>query len=87
MESIWRYCISIGGNMFKQYRRTNIAEMRPVTHEECDGEVSGLISISKADLQAGSPKKGDMIARNPDNHDDQWLVAAGYFTKNFEEIS
>jgi hypothetical protein len=25
-----------------------------------------------------------MIARNPKNHDDQWLVAAQYFSDNFE---
>ena len=24
------------------------------------------------------------IARNPKNHDDQWLVAAKYFADNFE---
>jgi hypothetical protein len=32
----------------------------------------------------GSPKAGDMIARNPGNHEDQWLVAAQYFADNFE---
>jgi hypothetical protein len=37
------------------------------------------ISISKEDFAAGSPKAGDMIARNPKNHADQWLVAAQYF--------
>jgi uncharacterized protein YozE (UPF0346 family) len=25
-----------------------------------------------------------MIARNPKNHDDQWLVAKQYFEDNFE---
>jgi uncharacterized protein YozE (UPF0346 family) len=25
-----------------------------------------------------------MIARNPKNHDDQWLVAKRYFEDNFE---
>jgi uncharacterized protein YozE (UPF0346 family) len=25
-----------------------------------------------------------MIARNPKNHDDQWLVAKQYFENNFE---
>jgi hypothetical protein len=32
------------------------------------------------------PKEGDMIARNPKNHKDQWLVAAQYFADNFEPI-
>ena len=27
-----------------------------------------------------------MIARNPENHDDMWLVAKDYFDSNFAEI-
>ena len=66
--------------MFKRYRRKQIAELRPyVLGENMEG-----ISISEADKLAGSPKLGDMIARNPKNHDDQWLVAAQYFTDNFD---
>lgn len=74
---------------FKQYRRTQIAEMRTVTEGEVNF-ISGLhskISVSSVDRAAGSPKIGDMIARNPKNHDDQWLVAAKYFADNFEPIS
>jgi hypothetical protein len=44
------------------------------------------ISVSDPDRAAGSPKAGDMIARNPKNHADQWLVAAQYFRDNFELI-
>jgi hypothetical protein len=66
--------------MFKQYRRKQIAELRP--YEE--GEPLYGVSISAADKAAGSPKAGDMIARNPKNHADQWLVAAQYFADNFE---
>lgn len=69
-------------NKFIQYRRKQIAEMRPY---ELGEEMNG-ISISMVDSQAGSPKKGDMIARNPKNHMDQWLVAAAYFADNFESI-
>lgn len=68
---------------FKQYRRTQVAEMRPATKEDGDNP---RISISAPDRDAGSPKPGDMIARNPKNHDDQWLVAAQYFADNFEEM-
>jgi len=79
---------------FKKYRRTQIAEMRPVTAEEIElGRLvttkthsRGAISVSDVDLQNGSPKNGDMIARNPKNHEDQWLVAAQYFADNFETI-
>ncbi len=44
------------------------------------------ISISEQDLKNNSPKLGDMIARNPKNHLDQWLVAKEYFDNNFEKI-
>ena len=82
--------------MFKQYKRTQIAEMRPVSESEIDeyyynNQISIIestlkVSISDSDIKNGSPKKGDMIARNPKNHNDQWLVAEQYFKDNFEEI-
>jgi len=69
---------------FKQYRRKQIAELRPYV----EGEVlTARVSISMADLEKGSPKLGDMIARNPLNHQDQWLVAAQYFADNFEPVA
>lgn len=68
---------------FKQYRRSQIAELRAYEPGETLDE---RISISAPDREAGSPKPGDMIARNPKNHDDQWLVAAKYFADNFEPV-
>ena len=68
---------------FQQYRRTQIAELRPYV----PGEDMVGVSISSPDLEAGSPKLGDMIARNPKNHTDQWLVAAQYFADNFESLN
>ena len=44
------------------------------------------ISVSEVDKANGSPKIGDMIARNPKNRDDQWLVSAEYFRANFEAV-
>ena len=78
---------------WKQYRRTNIAEMREVTDEEIkSGQLivsekpcRTVISVSQADKDNGSPKKGDRVARNPQDHADQWLVAKEYFEQNFEE--
>lgn len=67
--------------IFKQYVRVGVAEMRPYEEGE---QIKGIVSISKEDRDAGSPKIGDMIARNPKNHNDQWLVAAKYFDENFE---
>lgn len=80
---------------FKKYQRTQIAEMRFVTENDIEHCKAGdsipasfqfNVSISDADRKNGSPKIGDMIARNPDNHYDQWLVNKNYFMKNFREI-
>jgi hypothetical protein len=65
---------------FTKYRRSQIAELRPYV----PGESMLYVSVSQPDKDAGSPKEGDMIARNPKNHADQWLVAAQYFADNFE---
>lgn len=67
---------------FVKYRRKQIAELRPYQ----PGESMDSVSISAPDKEAGSPKIGDMIARNPKNHVDQWLIAAQYFFDNFEPI-
>ena len=83
---------------FKKYRRTQIAEMRPVTKEDIqaflnDKNLHSLrdtefrVSISDVDKYNGSPRLGDMIARNPKNNNDQWLVAEQYFKDNFEELA
>ena len=66
---------------FTRYRRSQIAEFRPYEPGE---SLSDRVSVSASDREAGSPKPGDMIARNPKNPDDQWLVAAAYFADNFE---
>lgn len=66
---------------FRPYRRSQVAELRPYEPGET---LSDRVSISAPDKEAGSPKVGDMIARNPANHDDQWLVSAAYFAANFE---
>lgn len=65
---------------WKQYKRKGLSEMRPYFEGE---DLSG-VSISEADRENGSPKEGDMIARNPKNYEDKWLVAAKYFEDNLE---
>lgn len=74
--------INIDVMKFTQYRRSQVAEM--IAWEP--GLDMADVSISKPDLDAGSPKHGDMIARNPKNHADKWLVAAAYFADNFEPL-
>jgi hypothetical protein len=71
--------------MFKEYRRKGTALMRPVTSQDTLKVVlADNVSISNEDLILGSPKIGDMIAINKDNHSDRWLVAEQYFKDNFE---
>ena len=64
---------------FKQYQRSQIAELRLVTESdikdfESDKVIYSIrdtefkVSISDVDLKNGSPKIGDMIAGNPQNH-------------------
>lgn len=69
---------------FKRYRRKGVSEMRPYVQGET---LNPKVSISQADLDEGSPKVGDMIARNHENHDDQWLVEKTYFEENFEPVN
>ena len=70
-------------NTWKKYRRVGLSEMRPYVEGEILDE---RVSISDADRKNGSPKSGDMIARNPKNHADQWLVAEKYFRDNLELV-
>lgn len=80
---------------FKQYRRKQVAELRPVESYEIElfksegklkPHLDVEVSISQEDLKNGSPYIGDMIARNPKNHKDQWLVAQQYYLENFEPM-
>lgn len=65
--------------LFKKYRRKGLAEMRPYI----PGEDLAGISVSDTD----DPKTDcGMIARNPNDHNDQWYVSRDYFNKNFEPV-
>lgn len=79
---------------FKKYRRKQVAELRPITNDDVkqfrerhklETKDGVAVSISEPDIKNNSPKIGDMVARNPKNHSDQWLVAEDYFKDNFEE--
>ena len=82
---------------FKKFRRKQIAEIREVTESDIKQYAEKdyisafgwqyVVSISSADLENGSPKIGDMIGRNPINHNDQWLIAEQYFKDNFEQVA
>jgi len=65
---------------FKLYqRKPTFIPMRPWK----PGENLEDVSISKADRDAGCPMPGDMIAMNPDDPSDGWLVNSDYFEKNY----
>ena len=72
---------------FRQFKRTQIAEMHEYNPNNMYSEdFMSKLSISEVDKNNGSPKLGDMIARNSKNHNDIWLVAEQYFKDNFEPI-
>ena len=62
---------------FKECKRRGSIELRPyIIGEDLTG-----ISVSKVD----SPEiDNGFIARNPNNHDDQWYVARQYAIDNYE---
>jgi hypothetical protein len=63
---------------WRQFNRQSVQELRPWGP---DVDMT-KVSVSSVDEQAGSPKAGDWIARNPKDHDDQWLVSEQYFAEN-----
>ena len=65
------------------YRKKELQELTPWV----DGLPMDLVSVSEADRANGSPKKGDMIAFNPKDKTDMWLVAESYFNDNYEWVS
>lgn len=71
-----------GKTTFKEYRKVKNAELRPYVK----GELNDVFYINNEDLKNGSPKEGDMIARNPNDHDHKWLVTSKDFLKSYEEI-
>ncbi len=72
---------------YKSYKRKGQIEARPWTNDDASALAKGPIhiSVSAADRMAAymQPAIG-MVARNPDNHDDQWYIAPDYFAKHYE---
>ena len=68
---------------WKRYNRKAIpAVMRPYEPGE---DLTG-VSVGHEDRANGSPKVGDMIARDPANESDLWLVNADYFADKFDPV-
>ena len=65
------------------YRKKQLQELTPWV----EGLPIDIVSISEADRKNGSPKKGDMIAFNPNDGADMWLVAEKFFKDNYEWVT
>ena len=63
------------GRMWMSYLKTASQEMRPYV----PGEDLTSVSVNAED----TPELGGMIARNADNHKDQWYVGKEFFEKNY----
>ena len=63
---------------WKMYRKTALQEMRSYIPGE---DLTG-ISVNKEDV----PELGGMVARNSDNHADQWYVAKDFFENKYEAV-
>lgn len=60
------------------FQKTQLTPMRPYMPGE---DLTG-ISVNHED----SPELGGMIARNSDNHADQWYVGKSFFETHYEPV-
>jgi len=65
-----------------RYRKRTEQQMIPWTPET----PMDLVSVSEADKANGSPKVGDMIAINPKDEGDMWLVAEKFLKENYDLV-
>ena len=65
---------------YKTYKPKGLTHATPWTSSI---DMTG-VSVSDKDKKDGSPKTGDMIAMNPKNPGDRWLIAQAYFEENLE---
>lgn len=66
---------------WRVYRRVGTVTARPYVEGEA---LPPYVSISDADRANGSPKVGDMIARDVLTKYDEWLINAEYFARHYE---
>lgn len=71
----------------------NVFEMRPWTPEdhvyggtEAPNPDKHHITIDNNAIKNGSPKLGDMVAREPKKHMSMWIIHRDHFIKNFIEV-
>lgn len=64
------------------YRKKGVQPMVPWV----EGMDLTGVSIGPDDVANGSPQTGDMIAHDPDNLADKWLINAKFHTDKYEEV-
>ena len=67
-------------NDFVPYLLRQIAQFRPYRPGE------DMTHIYVSDTFTGSPKYGDIIVRDPKNHNDQWLITQQFFWDHYEPL-
>jgi len=65
------------------YRKKELQELIPWN----DKFPTHSVNISAADKANGSPKDGDMIAFNPEDSGDMWLVPEKLFIDNYVVVA
>ena len=63
---------------WRKYRKISFQEMRPYV----PGEDLTDISVANSEV----PKEGGMIARDSNNHKDQWYISQEFFDLNYEDL-
>ena len=65
--------------MWKKYRKSTVTEIMPWS-----ADVSmDAVSMGPEDRASGHPREGDMVARNPANPSDMWLLTKEFFEANY----
>lgn len=67
---------------YKWYKKFQLVKMTPWK----PGFDMNGVSVSEADQRNGSPHLGDMIAVNPVDSTDCYLVSHEYFQSHYEEV-
>lgn len=65
----------------RNYVKKKVQPMEPWV----DGYDMEGVSVGSDDAANGSPKQGDMIAHDPTNPSDRWLISSAFFASNYVE--
>lgn len=66
---------------FRWYKRKGLIEARPVRSDE-DWSMISVANSDRASVEYLNHQ--GLIARNPENHADQWYIHPTYFAKHYQ---